>query len=183
MIAWSLYLLPFAGWPSPSLLPISMLNASAVAILQSHSDPALAAETIASLQYAPDPGPLTLRKGLAQLLSSFYALYAPSVPVSHVVTTGGASQSLGVALTVATDPTYTRAWLLEPTYFLAFDVFADAGLRTEGVDVGVQFDLTALGRKLEEAKRDRNTSVSSATYNFTKFSVFIELVAIWEFQS
>jgi DNA-binding transcriptional MocR family regulator len=145
------------GWPSPSLLPISLLNASASAILQTHLDPT--AETIASLQYAPDPGPYTLRKALAEFLSIFFNAYTTPVPISHVVTTGGASQSLGVALTVVSDPKYTRAWLLEPTYFLAAGIFADLDLKAEGVDFGPGWDLSGLRKRIKEVEGERSQEV------------------------
>jgi hypothetical protein len=69
---------------------------------------------------------------------------------------------LGVALTVTADPLYTRAWILEPTYFLAAGIFGDTGMRMEGVDVGGadEWDLSQLRKRIEECGRDTALSVS-----------------------
>jgi len=50
-------------------------------------------------------------------------------PLTNRITiTGGASQSLGVILTVFTDPLYTRrVWIVAPGYFMSFRIFEDAG--------------------------------------------------------
>ena len=54
------------GWPSPSLLPASLLRAAANRVL---SDPAIA---VPALQYAPDPGYQPLRESLAEWLGECY---------------------------------------------------------------------------------------------------------------
>jgi DNA-binding transcriptional MocR family regulator len=144
-----------------------MLHQSSASLLQTHdADSSTQQELIASLQYAPDPGPFTLRKALSSFLSSFYAPFTSSIPISHIVTTGGASQSLGVALTVVADPKYTRAWVLEPTYFLAAGIFGDTGMRVEGVDGtgsrAGEWDLGLLRERLDSSDAEVNVKVSFA---------------------
>lgn len=70
--------------------------------------------------------------------------------------TGGASQNLGCLLDVYTDPEYTRnVWIVAPAYYLAFNIFEDAGFAakmravpedSEGVDMAF------LERELEKSE-------------------------------
>ncbi|KAM4055692.1 aminotransferase class I and II domain-containing protein [Hirsutella rhossiliensis] len=124
------------GWPSPGVLPASLLSAACQRAL------AHPAESTPLLQYGPDAGHEPLREGLARWLARHYGVEPDA---RRICVTGGASQSLACVLQSFTDPVYTRAvWVVEPCYHLACGIFDDAGfagrLRAvpgddEGVDV------------------------------------------------
>lgn len=66
----------------------------------------------AGLLYGPDEGYLPLREELAKWLSEFYRP-EKAVTVDRVVTTEGASQTLGTIMETLTDPGYTRnVWMV-----------------------------------------------------------------------
>ena len=142
------------GWPSPHLLPASLLKSSATKVL---SDPAIFTP---ALQYGPDPGYQPLREELASWLNKAYhrgpspchtsttATTTPPAPApnpNEICITGGASQSIANILASFTDPVYTKAvWAIAPCYFLACPIFEDAGFKgrlravpedDEGVDI------------------------------------------------
>jgi DNA-binding transcriptional MocR family regulator len=135
------------GWPAPVLLPSSLLLKAATRAL---TEPDLA---IPALQYAPDPGPLPLRNALSSFLSTFYR---SKIPIDRISTTGGASQSFGITLAALTDPGYTRrVWVLQPTYFLAFRIIDDAGLKVEGVeDAKDGIDFSAWEERLKSVEQE-----------------------------
>lgn len=110
----------FQGWPSPDLLPISLLKTASRSLLAS---PRL---SVPSLLYGPDAGPPSLRDALAPLLAKFYS--SPWTSQSRLTATGGASQGLACILQVFSDPLYTQnVYMVAPTYFLACRVFEDHG--------------------------------------------------------
>lgn len=124
------------GWPSPDVLPASLLSTACQRAL------AHAAEATPLLQYGPDAGHEPLREGLARWLARHYGVEPDA---RRICVSGGASQSLARILQSFSDPVYTRAvWVVEPCYHLACGIFEDAGfagrLRAspaddEGVDV------------------------------------------------
>lgn len=132
------------GWPSTSLLPTKALLSAASNVL---TNPTVSSP---ALLYGADEGYTPVREELAKWLTEFYgdatnkyaqassfSRDAPSVPkpdFSRIVLTGGASQSLGCILSELTDPSYTRnVWFIAPAYFMAFKMFADAGLKQRAV--------------------------------------------------
>ena len=139
------------GWPSPSLLPTSILREACQALLSDStlSDP--------SLLYGPDPGPPELRDALAALLSQFYC--APWTSPARLTITGGASQSLACILQVFTDPVVTQnVYIVAPTYFLACQIFEDNGFGgrleavpedDEGIDVRYLEKLLCRGERAD----------------------------------
>ncbi|CAP67412.1 uncharacterized protein PODANS_1_24140 [Podospora anserina S mat+] len=107
------------GWPSPSLLSSSILQAASTALL---SDPSL---FVPALQYGPDPGYQPLREELAVWLEK---QYSTSTKSEEICITGGASQGLACVLASFTDPSYTQTvWASAPCYYLACPIFEDAG--------------------------------------------------------
>ncbi|PFH59112.1 hypothetical protein XA68_12778 [Ophiocordyceps unilateralis] len=124
------------GWPSPTVLPASLLSGACQRVL------ADATASTSVLQYGPDRGHQPLREGLASWLAQQYGVGRDA---ERICITGGASQSLACILQSFTDPSYTRAvWIVEPCYHLGCGIFEDAGfggrLRAapgdeEGVDV------------------------------------------------
>lgn len=145
------------GWPSPHLLPSSLLKKAANQVL---SDPSI---FVPALQYGPDPGYQPLREELAVWLGKAYHYHYHShhgpaqqpdrggttrktaANPSEICITGGASQSIANILSSFTDPEYTRSvWCVAPCYFLACPIFEDAGFKgrlravpedEEGVDL------------------------------------------------
>ncbi|EXJ87721.1 hypothetical protein A1O1_04646 [Capronia coronata CBS 617.96] len=146
----------FQGWPAPSLLPTSLLQAASQTLL---SNPSLSTP---SLLYGPDPGPPSLLETLSVFLSKFYS--TPWTSPSRLTITGGASQSLACILQVYTDPSFTKnVYMVAPTYFLACRIFEDNGfagrLRAvpedqEGIDIERLEELLARD-DLENGWRDQ----------------------------
>ncbi|KAK0627803.1 pyridoxal phosphate-dependent transferase [Immersiella caudata] len=109
------------GWPSPSMLPSSLLLSASTKVL---TNPNL---FIPALQYGPDPGYQPLREALALWLRKAYSV--PPSP-NRLCITGGASQGLACILASFTDPGYTKVvWAGEPCYYLACPIFEDAGFK------------------------------------------------------
>lgn len=133
------------GWPSPDVLPASLLSAACQRVL---TDPA---EYTPILQYGPSAGHQPLRDGLAQWLGRHYGVEPNS---ERICITGGASQNLACILQSFTDPNYTRAvWIVAPCYYLACGIFEDSGFAgrlraTPEDDEGI--DLEALERNIKE---------------------------------
>lgn len=110
----------FQGWPSPALLPTSLIKSASQSLL---ADPEL---SVPSLLYGPDSGPPSLLDALAPLLAKFYS--SPWTSRSRLTTTGGASQGLSCILQAFSDPLYTQnVYMVAPTYFLACRIFEDHG--------------------------------------------------------
>ena len=105
------------GQPSPSLLPLSLLNKAAKEKL-SRSDNSF-------LAYGNEQGDGYLRRALAQFLSADYQM---PVDLDDILITAGASQGLDLICTLFTKPGDT-IFVEEPSYFLALRIFADHGLK------------------------------------------------------
>ncbi|RDA92152.1 hypothetical protein CP533_5628 [Ophiocordyceps camponoti-saundersi (nom. inval.)] len=143
------------GWPSPSVLPASLLSGACQRVL---ADPESSTPV---LQYGPDRGYQPLREALASWLGRQYGV--ESEP-ERICITGGASQSLACILQSFTDPHITRAvWIVEPCYHLACGIFEDAGfggrLRAapgdeEGVDVdGLEKRITEMDNEVMPSRK------------------------------
>ncbi|GME65443.1 hypothetical protein GTA08_BOTSDO02153 [Neofusicoccum parvum] len=145
------------GWPSTTLHPTAPLLAAAPAILSSPTTSA------AALNYGPGHGHEPLRAAIARWLTSAYtpatasgAAYA--IPASRVLVGNGASATLLSAALRFADARYTRCvWMVEPTYFLASPIFADAGFegRLRGVPEDAEgIDLAFLRAAVERVERE-----------------------------
>ncbi|KAH0496618.1 hypothetical protein TgHK011_003969 [Trichoderma gracile] len=75
------------GWPSPALLPASLLSSATQRILASPST------SVPLLQYAPDEGYQPLRERLAEWLGRHYGVEPDA---NRICVTGGASQNLAL---------------------------------------------------------------------------------------
>lgn len=107
------------GWPSPDVLPATLLSRAAQRLL---ADPAIYTP---ALQYGPDPGDPGLRDALAGWLGGHFGVVPDR---ERICITGGASQSAACILQSFTDPAVTRAvWVIAPCYYLACKIFEDAG--------------------------------------------------------
>ncbi|KAI1261075.1 PLP-dependent transferase [Xylariaceae sp. FL1019] len=155
------------GWPATTLLPADALRtASQIAL----SEPKI---WNPGLEYGPDSGYQPLREELAGWLDRFYNAPHQNLEegsgtakagAENFSITGGASQSVACLLQSFTDPGETLAvWMVAPCYFLACQIFADAGfagrLKAVGEDEeGV--DLVALERSILdlEAKTQKERS-------------------------
>ncbi|WPH03321.1 Hypothetical protein R9X50_00619800 [Acrodontium crateriforme] len=143
------------GYPNVQLLPVDLIRESANKVL---SNPSIAHP---ALLYGPDPGDLRCRKAIATWLGLFYRP-THAIPESRICITGGASQSLGLMLSVYTDPEYTlNVWIVAPAYFLAFRIFQDEGfgdkLRAvpedeQGIDI--QYLRREMSKRQEQAQKD-----------------------------
>lgn len=163
------------GWPAGSLLPAGLLREASSHILQ---QPDI---YIPGLEYGPDPGDLRARKAVAAWLQDFYQ---PNKAINYerITMTGGASQSMGVILAALTDPLYTRAaWLVAPCYYLAFQIFQDAGFAAqddhcrgvpedeEGINVDwLKQQLVVCDREHEAALQKDPNGKQSFKYGYTK---------------
>jgi len=171
----------FRGWPNFSLLPTSALKDAAVKAL---SNPLVSNP---GLEYGPDPGYLPLRKSIAKWLSSFYHpsfLNSTSTTTQEktegksesgeeekICITGGASQNLACVLQVYSDPGITTVWMVAPCYYLACNIFADAGLEMRAVGQGKDeegIDLEALEEGMKKVEKEgRKTKVrKTVSLNF-----------------
>ncbi|KAK5091264.1 Valine--pyruvate aminotransferase [Lithohypha guttulata] len=159
-----------AGWPNPGLLPPTRLETAAHDVLQ---DPYLAKQ---SLRYGPDEGYHPLIEEIARWLTRFYCP-KDAIGPERICITGGASQNLGCALQVFTDPVYTRnVWMVAPTYFRACPIIDDNGFggRIKGVpegEEGIDIDYlrTHIAKSEEDAVRNGNTEPKMKTlYSWRK---------------
>jgi len=148
----------FRGWPNYTLLPTTALKAAAITAL---SDPSISNP---GLEYGPDPGYIPLRKSVAKWLDDFYCFdssttSSPAVDKSgeeNICITGGASQNLACVLQVYSDPGITTVWMVAPCYYLACNIFADAGLEMRAVGQGNDgIDLVALEEGMKSIERER----------------------------
>ncbi|CAM1507966.1 Fc.00g048140.m01.CDS01 [Cosmosporella sp. VM-42] len=139
------------GWPSPSLFPATQILTSASDILQSSE------KTTQALIYGPDAGYQPLREAISSWLTSIY-FPSESIPSERICITNGASANLQNILARFTEPGYTKKiWMVEPSYFLACPIFADAGFegRLRGVPEDEEgLDLAFLRAGLELVERD-----------------------------
>jgi len=116
------------GHPSPELLPLELLRAAAARRL-GQGDRSF-------LQYGYEQGDLRFRTQLAGFLSRGYAPRAgcsTEVSPDELFVSGGVSQALDLICSLFTRPG-DRVLVEEPSYFLALRIFADHGLRVEGLD-------------------------------------------------
>ena len=109
------------GHPSPTLLPLELLNRAARHRL-SEGDPS-------TLQYGFEQGDGRFRQALASFLGEQYA--AP-VSAEELFVSNGVSQALDLICTLYTRPG-DCVFVEEPTYFLALRILADHGLRVVGL--------------------------------------------------
>ncbi|KAL0261853.1 Valine--pyruvate aminotransferase [Diplodia seriata] len=124
------------GWPSTTLHPTRPLLTSASPILTAPE------QSAAALNYGPGHGYGPLRASIASWLTESYAPrdadgrpYA--IPPNRIMVGNGASGTLLNAVLRLAAPAYTRAvWMVEPTYFLACPIFADAGFGGDDDDEG-----------------------------------------------
>ncbi len=120
------------GHPGNDLLPLAQL-AQAAAHRFAQGDPSF-------LQYGSEAGSAPLRAALAAFLqrAGGYAVDAESLFI-----TNGVSQALEQICTLFTRPG-DLVLVEEPTYFLALRIFADHGLRVQGLPIdgdGLQVEL------------------------------------------
>ena len=114
------------GQPQLSILPHDLLRRA--------SERALQGEDNALLNYGPAHGDGYFRLALAAFLSGGYGY--PVAPES-LLAIGGASQALTLLAGALAKPGDV-VLVEEPTYFLAHQIFADAGLKVVGVKIGPQ---------------------------------------------
>ena len=108
------------GHPSPGLLPLSLIRRAARRLRR---------EDRPLLQYGYEQGDLRFRSLLAGFLSGGYGT---EVSPEELFVSGGVSQALDLICSLFTRPG-DRVLVEEPSYFLALRIFADHGLRVEGL--------------------------------------------------
>ncbi|KAI1322917.1 pyridoxal phosphate-dependent transferase [Xylariaceae sp. FL0255] len=153
------------GWPAYDLLPADAIREASQTAL---SDPRI---YMPGLEYGPDPGYQPLREELAGWLQRFYGLRDDDdddddeSSADNITITGGASQSAACLLQSFTDPARTLAvWMVAPCYFLACQIFDDAGFagRLRAVpehEDGEGVDLDALERGMRELEEGQKGKV------------------------
>jgi DNA-binding transcriptional MocR family regulator len=109
------------GHPSPELLPLELLRRAAARRLRQKDR--------SFLQYGYEQGDLGFRTELARFLSRGYGI---EVSPEELFVSGGVSQALDLICSLFTRPG-DRVLVEEPSYFLALRIFADHGLRVEGL--------------------------------------------------
>jgi 2-aminoadipate transaminase len=115
------------GHPSPSLLPLGLLREASARRLRQKDR--------SFLQYGYEQGDLRFRTRLARFLSWGYtpqAGHPVEVSPEELFVSGGVSQALDLICSLFTRPG-DRVLVEEPSYFLALRIFADHGLRVEGL--------------------------------------------------
>lgn len=158
------------GWPSPDLLPASLISAATQRILTTRS------VYTPILEYGPSAGHPPLRASLASWLGRHYRVEPDP---KRICVTGGASQNIANILLGFSDPAYTRAvWVVAPCYYLACGIFRDAGFegRMRAVPEDEQgIDVEALEGKLkaleEEQVQEQEQKVSAVTQGIRIISV------------
>lgn len=108
------------GHPSPGLLPLSLIRGAARRLRR---------EDRLLLQYGFEQGDLRFRSRLAGFLSGGYGT---EVSPEELFVSAGVSQALDLICSLFTRPG-DRVLVEEPSYFLALRIFADHGLRVEGL--------------------------------------------------
>lgn len=137
---------------------------------------------VPGLQYGPDPGFQPLRESIVKKLDAFYGSTTreafPDVATrawaegnveeraERICITGGASQNLANVLLVYSDPAVTTVWIVAPCYFMACNIFDDAGVEMRAVGEGEEgVDLEALERGLIESERqEKKVSLLSSAH-------------------
>jgi DNA-binding transcriptional MocR family regulator len=109
------------GHPSPALLPLELLREASARRLRQKDR--------SFLQYGYEQGDLRFRTQLARFLSSGYGA---EVSPEELFVSGGVSQALDLICSLFTQPG-ELVLVEEPSYFLALRIFADHGLRVEGL--------------------------------------------------
>lgn len=110
------------GQPSPSLLPLELIEKAAADRLQKSPD---------LLAYGYEQGDGHFRRTLAGFLSDAYGV---GVHAGSLFITAGASQGLDLICTLFTKPGDT-VLVEDPTYFLALRIFSDHRLNVVGVPI------------------------------------------------
>ncbi len=129
------------GQPQLEILPHGILRRAAERSLQGIDN--------SLLNYGPARGDGYFRLALAEFLSRGYGY--PVTPDS-LMATGGASQALSLLSGTLTKPGDT-VLVEEPTYFLAHQIFADAGLKVVGVPIGPEgLELQTLSEAISQHK-------------------------------
>ena len=129
------------GQPSADLLPVEIIRAAADDYLRS-------ARPI-ELNYGAKQGDSRFRETLAAFLSRGYG---ETVTPESLFVTAGASQALDLVCAQLTQPGDT-IFVEEPTYFLAFRIFAGHRLRVIGIPVDA--DGLDMNRLEDELRRTR----------------------------
>ena len=135
------------------------------------------------LLYGPDPGFQPLRERIAAWLEGFYGDGKGSSSelksegeieggsesgngkrskgeAEQICITGGASQNLANILLVYSDPAVTKVWIVAPCYYMACNMFDDAGLEMRAVGEGKEgVDLEALERGFRDCEREGRKKV------------------------
>ncbi|TMW62956.1 hypothetical protein Poli38472_005574 [Pythium oligandrum] len=126
------------GQPSKALLPLELFEQAAQQRFGPRQDRAM-------LQYGAGKGYSGFRSVLAGFLSEAYGYPVES---SGLMVTAGNSQAIShAAIAFAGDR--KRAFVEEPTYFLAFDIFRELGMSLESIPVGAHgLNLDALEDRL-----------------------------------
>jgi 2-aminoadipate transaminase len=109
------------GHPGPELLPLELLRDAAA-----HR---LGQEDRSPLQYGYEQGDRRFRSELARFLTRHYG---SEVSPDELFVSGGVSQALDLICSLFTRPG-DLVFVEEPSYFLALRIFADHGLRVEGL--------------------------------------------------
>ncbi len=111
------------GQPGADVLPLELL--------QQATHHALSNADRNVLQYGADAGDDYFRNSLANFLTTHYG---EDIKPESLLTTNGISQALGMICTLFTKPGDTII-VEEPTYFLAFNIFADYDLKIVAVPI------------------------------------------------
>ncbi|PRP91260.1 2-aminoadipate transaminase [Enhygromyxa salina] len=126
------------GQPSPRLLPLAEFGHAASEQLRAGNDPLV-------LQYGVGRGYEDFRRALARFIA---AEYEQAVDSDELMVTGGTSSALTFVSETFAHPGATVV-TEDPTYFLAHEVFACAGLELRGVPVDERgLDVDALEQLL-----------------------------------
>lgn len=111
------------GQPSADLLPVDLVRQA--------SESFFAEAQPFDLNYGVPRGDARFLDLLAEFLTRYYGV--PASP-GELFVTGGNSQALSLASTVYARPGDT-VFVEEPSYFLAFKILRDHGLKTVGIDM------------------------------------------------
>ena len=111
------------GQPSADLLPVELIHEASEAFFR--------AARPNDLNYGNLPGAQRFLESLAGYLSAGYGVTADA---DTLFVTGGASQALDLVSTVFAEPGDT-IFVEEPSFFLAFQIFRDHGLKVVGIPV------------------------------------------------
>lgn len=127
------------GQPQLDLLPRDMMAKSAQFVLSQPDN--------APLNYGHPKGDGLMRESLAQFLG---AHYGGRIDPAGFITTNGASMALHLIANLFAEAGDT-VLVEEPTYFLAYQIFADRGLKVVSVPVGDVKELEKAAKKHKPA--------------------------------